>query len=640
MPPRILHIDLESYSTLDIGDVGLENYIRAPGFAVTVVAWAFDGGLVNSRHWPDANLVNEVRTHIREGGTVSAHNAAFEYAVLVDHFGLDVSWDQCDCTMQRALAWGLPAGLLKAGKAIKAPILKDETKRSLMLRMGRPGRDGSPVWMDPVKGPPRLAELAAYCANDVEAERCLSSMLPPLHVAERQLSALDHRINRKGIRIQVADVNHLRRAAEVVDGDINHELRRVTGGKVRTTSERVRMKAWLAANGLTVPSKGGLDKDAVEALLASPARLTTPVLEALRLYQKGSKSSVAKLVKMAGVASSRDDRARNLLQFYGAGRTGRWAGRLIQPQNMPRVTPGHDAVQVINAVRADYASVGMLWRSPLEQISQSLRACFVARVGHVLASVDFSQIEARVLAWLAGQADVLDAFRRGEDVYTMQAGKVGSGDRQLGKVLVLACGYGMGPAKFRETAAKAPYHVTLDEATAINHLTSWRAMNPYITRYWHDLEGWVSESVRRPGLVVPMTNGMAVRTRGGVTLIRKPNSVKLAYHRMRFSDGGLVFDGVNSLTKQWATERTYGGRLAENIVQSVARDIMASAMLRVEAEFSAVPVMTVHDEIVWEVDKAAFLAPEGMQACAEVVPGWAADLPVASSLHVGERYGK
>jgi|SoiMethySBSTD1v2_1073268.scaffolds.fasta_scaffold00799_46 DNA polymerase I - 3''-5'' exonuclease and polymerase domains len=644
---RVLHLDFETYSPLEIGDVGLENYISAPGFTVTVVAWAFDDEPVQSLVWPNTKeLPGEVRRHIHEIGRVEAHNAAFEFAVLHDHYQLDVEWSQMDCTMQRALAFGLPAGLLKAGVAINAPIIKDETVRLLMLRMSRPNRkDNKAPHMDPEKSPAWLAKLADYCKNDVAAERALSKLLPKLHVYERELSLLDHRINRKGIRVQVADVDVLRRAAEVVDNDINTQLAVVTCGYVSTTAKRIAMKTWLGHNGLSVPSKGGLTAEAVEKLLANRVRMTMPrsVEAALRLYQKGSKSSVAKLVKMTAVPGA-GDRARNLLQFYGAGRTGRWAGRLIQPHNMPRVGKGHDAVQVIDAARMDYASIGMLWASPLDQISQSLRALFVAEPGKVLVSVDFSQIEARVLAWLADQLDVVSAFARGEDVYTLQAAKVGSSNRQLGKVLVLACGFGMGWSKFQDTAGKAPYYIVLSDEAAQKYLYGWRQSNAHIIDYWTIVEVAVANSVSRPGMIIPLPHGMAVLTRDvlgrRVTQIRKPNTVKLTYHNMRFEDGGLVFDGVNSYTKQWQTERTYGGRLVENIVQSIARDIMAEAMLRVQERFRLVPVMTVHDEIVWELTDDGKPGASPLKLCAEEVPVWARGLPVASELKVGSRYGK
>jgi len=251
-------------------------------------------------------------------------------------------------------------------------------------------------------------------------------------------------------------------------------------------------------------------------------------------------------------------------------------------------------------------------------------------------AADLSQIEARVLAWLAGQKDVVEAFARGDDVYVQAARKVGSSNRQLGKVLVLACGYGMGAEKFRTTAAAAPYFVELTAAQATAHLWAWRDGNSAILRYWRAVEEAVRRSVQRHGAVIGLSHGMAVRTLGRTTQVKKPNGVPLTYHNMRLAaESGLVFDGVNGVTRKWGTERTYGGRLVENIVQSVARDVMAEAML----DRTAVPVMTVHDEIVWELPETEFSGWDRAAFTPEA-PAWAAGLPVAAKLSTGRRYAK
>jgi DNA polymerase bacteriophage-type len=334
------------------------------------------------------------------------------------------------------------------------------------------------------------------------------------------------------------------------------------------------------------------------------------------------------------------DRARNLLQFYGAGRTGRWAGRLVQPQNLPRVPKGHDAEAVI--ALAGTMGMNLFYPSPMTAISQTLRACFLAEKDKILVAIDLSQIEARVLAWLAGQNDILGQFMtydrtklEADDVYNFTARKVGSNDRQLGKVLVLACGYGMGAAKFADTAKG--YGIILTEEEAKPFVYGWRDSNPAIIAYWGDVERVVSLAVNHPGYVFYLPHGMAVRHDRKVLQIKKPNGVKLTYHNMRFEDGGLVFDGVNSVTKNWGTERTYGGRLVENIVQSVARDVMAEAML----VSSDVPVMCVHDEIIWEIGISSHNSEaQRLKEVVERTPTWATGLPIASATHIGLRYAK
>ncbi len=632
MTDMILHLDIECASSRDLKKVGLENFIAAPDFTVTAVAWAFDNQEVRGIALP-AGLPKAILAHIEAGGEIRAHNASFEYAVLKDHYKVDVSLEQTVCTMQKALAYGLPASLLKAGKAINAAVIKDESKRLLMLKMSRPRAIGAFWHDDPKEGPAMLAELLGYCKDDVRAERCLDGLCPDLHPFEKALSVLDAKINHKGVRIDTMGAGVLRQAAVQAVVAVNSEATALTGGVVTSPgTQSARVLSWLSATqNVVLPDVAKLTvAKALAGFLPNDAR------RLLELRRDAAKASVAKLTSMLDVASPADQRARNLLQFYGAGRTGRWAGRLIQPQNLPRVPKGHKAQDVIDIARL--GGLGLFWASPMDAISKSLRSMFVARLGMRLISVDLSQIEARVLAWLAGQADVLGAFARGEDVYVLAAKQVGSNDRQLGKVLVLACGFGMGAGKFWSTANET-YGVPLGQADAMIHHAAWRRANPQIVNYWRTVEDAVRLSVAVPGNIVHMSHGMAVLTdpAKGVTQIRKPNTVKLTYHGMRVEGGELVFDGVNSKTKNWGMEKAYGGRLVENIVQSVSRDVMAEGMLRGERELDQVPVMSVHDEVVWE----AVMMDGGLfQQVMNAVPAWARGLPVASELAVGVRYSK
>jgi DNA polymerase len=609
---RILHIDFETCSSLDLKKVGLENYVASPDFTVTVIAWAFDDGPVYAFEWPHAIPPQGVYDHIRKGGEIRAWNAAFEYAVLTQHLKVDVKPEQMHCTMQKALAYGLPASLLKAGQALKLDAIKDESMRATMLAMSKPRRDGS-RWHE--TDAERLHNLAAYCMDDVRAERAIDKVVPPLHEFERKLSLLDGEINRKGVLLDIEGVEALRRAANTEMARIDWECDKLTMGAVTSPgTQTMKLLAWLHGEGARLPD---VAKDTIAKTLKTKTILPH-IQRVLELRQQAAKSSVAKLDRMLTVAGP-DGRARNLLQFYGAGRTGRWAGRLIQPQNLPRVPKDHDAQMVI-----DMAHCGL--DLTMDEISKSLRSCFIARESHVLVAADLAQIEARVLAWLAGQHDVLAAFAKGEDVYTLTAKKVGSNDRQLGKVLVLACGYGMGPAKFADTAKG--YGIELTEEEAKPFVFGWRNGNRAITSYWGEVEDAVRASVNHRGYVFHLPHGMAVRSDRKVCQIRKPNGVKLTYHGMRMGKDGLEFDGVNSVSKKWQTERTYGGRLVENLVQSVARDVMAENMLG----NSGVPVASIHDEIVWEVEDG--WVPH------MVAPAWAEGLPVAHEVHSGRRYAK
>jgi DNA polymerase len=638
MTTRLLHLDIESFSSVDLKEVGHHVYTKAPDFTVTAVAWAFDDGPVHSLVWPDTcdpEKLKPIVAHIVAGGMVCAHNAAFEHAVLCNFYGLPVPVEAMTCTMQRALAYGLPASLLDAGRALGLAIVKDEQARKLMLKMAKPRKPGQMPWHE--DSPAALGELEQYCRKDVLAERALAKAIPELSPFERRVSWLDARSNLKGVKVDLVAVAGLRAAASTAEWAINNEASLLTNGEVPSITSGVpALKKWMENH--STFTKPTLDKEAVEELLALHS-LSPKVRRVLELRQLGGKSSLGKLDRMAAVADAVDRRARGLLQYYGAGRTGRWAGRLIQFQNLPRMPDGFRPDATMQIAGRDGALPPMLYPNPLETISHCLRGCLVAGAGLRLLMIDLSQIEARVLAWLAGQTDILDVFRDGsEDIYVYAAHKIGSGNRQLGKVVTLACGYGMGPDKFRETAKTYGLSLSLPEALAA--VRAWRAANTAITGYWKLVDTAVRLALDHPGSI--RGAGLVkirLEPRTGVLAIKKPNGEKLYYHNARIEDGEIVFDGVNGTTKQWGLERTYGGKLVENITQAVARDVLADAMLRIEERFGLVPVMSVHDEGVWEMDAGNALFTQVQQEFVRS-PAWAAGLPVAAKASLGLRYGK
>jgi len=360
------------------------------------------------------------------------------------------------------------------------------------------------------------------------------------------------------------------------------------------------------------------------------------VRRVLEIRSEAAKSSLGKIDRMLAVRAG-DGRARGLLQYYGAGRTGRWAGRLIQVQNLPRNAAGVDPDEVLGVLAEDTGALGLFYERPLDALSACLRGCITAAPGKLLAMIDLSQIEARVLAWLAGQKDILEVFARGEDVYVHEATKQGSSNRQFGKVLVLACGYGMGGAKFRDTALG--YGLDLSEGEASRAVAGWRASNREVVKFWYAMEEAARACVARPGLHETV-RGVRLVVRWGKLHVRKPGGGVLVYHGARLAGGDLVFDGVSQTTKQWGEQKTYGGKLVENLTQAVARDLVAEAMVRVWERYRRVPVMTVHDELVFEVDPASPVEADAIKLLVDQAPAWAGGLPLASKLAVGFRYGK
>jgi DNA polymerase len=334
---------------------------------------------------------------------------------------------------------------------------------------------------------------------------------------------------------------------------------------------------------------------------------------------------------MLGMVSG-GQRLRGQFQFLGAARTGRWSGRGIQPQNLPRVPKGFSPEAFIRTAQAGNGLDVVAPAPVLDCVSWSLRAC-LGEDGTPLWSFDFSQIEARVIAWLAGQEDVLEVFRDpSQDVYVWTAQQVGSDNRQLGKVLVLALGFGMGAAKLRSTAWEN-YGVRMTEAEAERFKREWRARNPRIVGFWYECEGAARDAILHPGRVYPVLPSAITFTATARTLqMRLPSGRVLYYHKPHVGTGGeITYWGEEK--GAWKQRRTWGGTLAENATQAAARDIMAEAMSRVATCRGLSPLMTVHDELVYAAEDTEQLKSLMLEA-----PSWSGGLPIDGEAKMMTRY--
>lgn len=435
--PEILFLDFETACALDLKKSGASRYSRDPSLIVTVVGWAFDDDpaqaetvlTLGPRRLPPA-----VEDHIRGGGLVSGWNSRnFEANILRNYFGLAIPHAQITDTMQAALHGGLPAALGDAGPALGLPIVKDATAHRLMLQMARPRAirpDGSYRWWHEDDAE-KLERLRLYCAQDVEAERAISKSIPQLPEHELRVALLDARANAKGVRVDVPAVRQLIAIADASTKRLNAECVRLTNGQVSSPgSQTARLLAWL---GPFAPPD--LTKDSVARALARDD-LPPHIRRVLEIRQLAAKSSVKKL-QAALSCVDEDDAIRGMLAYYGASRTGRWAGRLFQPQNLVRPSlKDPDLALDLIADGADVDLIEALFGPPLEVVSSCLRGILIPRPGHAFVVFDLSQIEARMVAWLAGQEDILDVFARGDDVYTFTANKLGLPSRQAGKVCV------------------------------------------------------------------------------------------------------------------------------------------------------------------------------------------------------------
>lgn len=649
--PEILFLDFETACALDLKKSGASRYSRDPSLIVTVVGWAFDDDPAQAETvltLGPRRLPPVVEDHIRGGGLVSGWNSRnFEANILRNYFGLAIPHAQITDTMQAALHGGLPAALGDAGPALGLPIVKDATAHRLMLQMARPRAirpDGSYRWWHEDDAE-KLERLRLYCAQDVEAERAISKAIPQLPERELRVALLDARANAKGVRVDVPAVRQLIAIADASTKRLNAECVRLTNGQVSSPgSQTARLLAWL---GPFAPPD--LTKDSVASALARDD-LPPHIRRVLEIRQLAAKSSVKKLQAVLSCVDE-DDAIRGILAYYGASRTGRWAGRLFQPQNLPR--PSLEDPDLALDLVADGADVDLLealFGPPLEVVSSCLRGILIPRPGHVFIVFDLSQIEARMVAWLAGQDDILRVFARGDDVYIFTANKLGLPSRQAGKVCVLGLGFGLGKNRFVDFAAT--YGLIYSAAEAEKIVRDWRAANPMITAFWRACDKAVRGVLEQP------TNPFTVKINGKVSAtvteardgsrlltLLLPSGRRLYYRNAMLSErddsSEVVYAGVDQKTRKWGLQRAFGPKTVENLTQAAARDVIVHMALEIERKRLGDVILSVHDELIVEVPLSdAEARYEAIKKIMNTAPDWAKGLPVKAEGHILKRYGK
>lgn len=653
----ILHIDFETFSACELKDAGLDNYARHPSTGVHCMAYAFDDGSVylltpDTAASPD---FDQVFDHVRNGGLVYAHNAAFELAiwnnVCVPRYGwprLKIS--QTRCTMAMAYAMALPGSLDKASAALGIEAQKDMAGARVMMQLAKPMPDGS-FWT-PEKSPEKFDRLYAYCKQDVVVERELHHRMMELSTQEQRVWVIDQRINQRGIHVDLRSIDAAIKLVEQEKARLDRDMLRVTGGVVGKCTEVQLLVKWIRSEGVEI--KGVAKADLLDALSGD---LPDRVRDALALRKEAAKSSTAKLIAMKNRASA-DGRVRGCFQFHGAA-TGRWAHRGIQPGNLPRprygIKPKH--IHEMFDMLSNRDLLDMSYGPVLDAMSDCIRGMITAGPGRELVAMDFSAIEARALAWLAGEESVLEIFRTHAMIYEHAAAgiygvpldKVTSDQRQIGKVAVLALGYGGGVGAFQSMARV--YGVKVGDGQADEIKRAWRESHPRIVQYWHDLENAAINAVQYGKVTTAGPKGREVvfRKAGSFLWCKLPSGRVLCYpypvvREKEMPWGGtkpvLHYMAVNGVTNKWEETSTYGGSLAENVTQAVAACLLREAILRLEdADYDV--VMHVHDEVVVEVPATA--GPETEQEIEHlmaVVPAWAAGLPLAAEGWRGFRYRK
>lgn len=651
----ILSIDLETYSALDIKTIG--GYRYAENAEILLLAYAWDDAPVQIVDLTAGETIPaDVLSALTDNGiTKCAFNAQFERTVLSHYLHkagepfafLDpAGWS---CTMVHALTLGLPGSLAEVSKALK--LGEDKEKMSvgtqLIMYFCKPCKptksNGGRTRNLPDDAPEKWATFKAYCMRDVEAEREVRRRLSgyPVPETERALWALDQHVNDRGVRIDEVLAQHAITFDRAFRAEITAEASALSGLENPNSGEQ--LKHWIYEQEGTRPLS--LTKETIPELIETAKSET--VKQMLRLKMLLSKTSVKKYEAMIQ-ARCDDGRAHGLLQFYGANRTGRWAGRLVQVQNLPRntMTELDDARALLR--RGDTDALEMLFDNPPDVLSQLIRTAFIPAVGMRFTVADFSAIEARVIAWLAGEKWRMDVFADGGDIYCASASKmfhvpvekhgVNGHLRQKGKVAELALGYGGGVSALKRMGADK---LGLTDAELEEIKQSWRKASPRIVRLWSDFESAALEAVRERS-TVSLQHGIKLECRSGILFIRLPSGRSLAYVKPRieyeesFDREGLTYYGRD--VGGWGKQRTYGGRLVENSIQAIARDCLAVAMTRLEAADYPI-VMHIHDEVVVETPRSADCLADVCEIMSKPI-NWAPGLVLTADGYTTDYYKK
>lgn len=667
-----LFIDFESYSTVDSPKCGADVYARHPDTGVHCMAWTKDDDSVQV--WTPANFPTAAREAMRifldSGATIVAHNVHFEMLiwnhVMVPRYGWPpLSIEQCECTMAMAYAMALPGSLGNAAAAVGIDMQKDMKGHRVMMQLARPKDDGATFWT-PDEAPEKFEQLYAYCRQDVETERALYRRLMMLSGTERKVWLADWTINQRGVAVDLPAVG---RAIEVVNREkkrLDKEMRHVTGNAVATCSAVSQLCDWLRYRG--VETDGLAKADVLDTLDIDG--LPADCHEALLLRQEAARSSTAKLEAMEKGAGA-DGRMRGLFQYHGAG-TGRWAGRRVQLQNLPRPGLKPKAIDEVLGWMGRDADLDVLCSSidifhgpPMSVMSDCIRGFLIAAPGNKLIDCDFSAIEARVLNWLCGQEDIIGMFReydagvKSKDPYIANAMRMyglafeaveSFPHRQAGKFQELGCGFGMGKDKAVVTA-KTIYGLDINVRTAETWVKDYRARHPRVTDYWTACEDAAMTAVMNPGgkwSAGARGREVSYKVSGSFLWCRLPSGRVLCYPYPRIepveTPWGQMKDAVtymttDGLSRKWERAKTYGGKLVENVTQAVARDLLSEAILRLEAAGYPV-VLHAHDEAVAEVSDTDDCSLAGMAQIMSELPSWAAGLPVAADGWESRRYRK
>ncbi len=652
---KTLSIDLETYSSVKIQKSGLYRYVQSPDFEILLFSWKYDDGpvqiadLLQGEKIPYSVILDLGDPDVKK----TAFHAAFEYYCLSRYFA--TSPDQWHCSMVHAWYCGYAGGLDAVGRALDLP--EDRRKmaegKALIRYFCTPcaptKRNGGRRRNLPEHSPEKWELFKEYCRQDVVTEREIEKRLQryPVPEQEHRLWVLDQKINMGGVALDMEFVNGALAVSDHMTDALSEQAREITG--LDNPNSVAQLKQWVQDNAdLEVES---LDKQTVAELLEADGP-NPDVKKMLKIRQELSKTSVKKYEAMKAAVCD-DGRVRGLLQFYGGQRTGRWAGRLVQIQNLPRnyiesLDTARELVkkQKVEALKTIYGNVP-------DTLSQLIRTAFVPREGHRFAVADFSAIEARVLAWLAGEEWRLEVFRTHGRIYEASASamfgvpveKICKGNpeyalRAKGKIAELALGYQGAAGALVQMGA---LRMGLKEEDLPDIVRRWRASNRRIQDFWYAVERYALDCIET-GAAAVLPCGVSFCRDAGRMMVQLPSGRRLSYVEPRLipderNRKRIYYMGMDQKSHKWRLLPTYGGKLTENIVQAVARDCLANAMTVLEGCGYRI-CFHIHDEVVLEILEGGEQSLEDAVRLMCQAPSWAAGLPLNADGFEGDYYKK
>ena len=630
----LLSMDIECFSDVDLIKCGVYAYADSPAFEILLFAYSFDGGETQIIDLAQGEkLPAEVEEAIFDVSvTKTAYNANFERTCLSKYFGRYIPPESWHCSAVQAAMLALPRSLEDVGRVLGLDEQKMKEGKELIRYFCVPCKptkaNGGRTRNLPCHAPEKWELFKTYCKRDVDVEKSIRRKLHnfPIPESEMELYRLDQRINDRGVLVDMGLVEQAIACERLHKEVVTKRAYELTG--LENPNSVAQLKGWLGDMGMEAES---LSKKAVAEMIAET---DGEVEELLRLRLLMAKTSVKKYEAMERSVCS-DGRIHGMLMFYGANRSGRWSGKNVQIQNLPKndipdLELARDLVK-----QGRFEDIELLYDSTPNVLSELIRTAFIPKPGCRFVVADFSAIEARVMGWLSGEEWVLDVFRGDGKLYEMTASRMfgipmaeigkGSPERAKGKVASLSCQYG-GSTNGLISMGALDMGLTEEELPPL--VAAWRKANPHMVQFWWDVDAAAIKAVTEKQKT--KVGKIIFEYMSGILFITLPSGRKLSYVKPRmavnrFGRDGLTYEGIAE-NKKWSRIETYGPKLVENIVQGTARDLLAEAMLRVEKKGYPI-VMHCHDEIIAEVPEGSGSVDEMCEIMA-IQPKWAEGLPL------------